>query len=415
MAPLAPAATKTTAPVRVFLVDDSPVALLLLQRLLAGDAGIQVVGTARNGREAMALLQAARPDVIVTDYYMPVMNGLELVREVMEKFPRPILVVSSAVGASRDETFALLQAGAVDLFAKPQGLENSAEAAAQLAQKIRLVAGVSVISRRAASSSQPPASPLAPSTCTPPRAAAVRDGSAAAAARGESPTRPAAMASAQQRVYAGRVTSAHAIARGQTGAQLVAIGASTGGPQTLQAILSALPASFPCPILCVQHISHGFLEGLVEWLARSCRLGVRVAQDGEEARAGTIYFAPHDRHLEIGAGNCLLHSPAPPIDGHRPSASALFGSVARCLGPRAVGVLLTGMGSDGAAGLLEMARRGAATIAQDEASSVIFGMPRQAIELGAAQYVLPLDQVAPALERLAAPAATASGARAKEL
>jgi len=422
-----PAPHAASERIRVFLVDDSPVALLLLQRLLSLDGKIQVVGTARNGREAMVLLKASQPDVIITDYHMPVMDGLALVKAMMERFPRPILVVSSAVGADQEAAFALLQAGAVDLFPKPQGLGNMKEVSAQLAQKIHMLAGVVVISRRDLST--PAAFPATPGTDTPPaRPAQPSNGNGASDTGACAPTTPgqtpggatgasttgastwsaaaagaAILAPAPRRGYLGRVVSAHSIAPRSVPSRVMAIGASTGGPQALQTIFSALPASFPCPILCVQHISHGFLDGLVEWLNRCCRLSVQVAEHGEKARAGVIYFAPQDKHLEIDARCCLLHSQAPPVDGHRPSVTALFDSVARSLGEQGVGVLLTGMGGDGGEGLLEMARRGAATIAQDEASSIIFGMPRQAIEIGAAQYVLPLDQVAPALERLALP------------
>ncbi len=340
--------------IRVLLVDDSPIALHILQCLLSHSPEIEVAGTAANGREALDLLPALNPDVICTDLHMPVMDGLEFTREVMDKYPRPILVVSVSVEPGSPNVFRLLEAGAVDVYAKPRAIldADQEKLARELASKIRILAGVHVFRRNgAALRAAPPQLPIPPQ----PRAAA----------------------------------------------RIVAIGASTGGPQALRMILSGLPAGFSVPVLCVQHIAHGFLSELVAWLAETSPLPVRKAAQGEVPQAGVVYFAPDNAHLELDNGGRLNLTQAPPCDGHRPSVTATMRAVARQFGSAAVGVLLTGMGRDGAEGMAAIAAAGGVTIAQDKASSVVYGMPREAVALGAAQQVLSLEQIAPALAALA--------------
>ena len=358
--PAASSAEAGKKPIRVFLVDDSPLALVMLKRMLATSPEIEIVGTARNGREALACFERTRPEVICTDYHMPDMDGLELIEQTMAEFPRPILVISSIIHPDeREKAFPLLAAGAVDVFPKPTADTPFELAARSLVHKIKILSGVMVISRRHAKHEK------AASTATP-------------VARPKSSRSPS----------------------------IVAIGASTGGPQVLQAILSKLPSDFPCPILCVQHISAGFLQGLVTWLDGQCPLRVKIAEADELAAAGTIYFAPGQYHLEINRHGRLLLSNAPAVDGHRPSVTMTFQSVARTYGSQALSVLLTGMGSDGATGLLDVSKAGGLTIAQNEESCIVFGMPNRAIELGAAQHVLPADEIAQSLIRLTARTAT---------
>ncbi len=349
-------------PIRVLLVDDSPVSLLVLKKLLAGAPDIQVVGTAANGEEGLRLVAQLNPTIVCTDLYMPRMNGLELTREIMTRFPRPILVISHAVKPEDTQNILdLLEAGAVDVYPKPSDAMDSGyeRHARELASRVRVVAGVRVFTRRHLTRREAPS----------------------AAGR----VRPAESALSQA-------------------VRLVAIGASTGGPQALKSILTALPANFPVPVLCVQHICDGFLQGLTDWLAASSRMKVKVAAAGEVALAGCIYFPPDRTHLQVDVGGCLRLSLGPEVAGHRPSVTVLFESVAQHFGPSAVGVLLTGMGEDGATGLLAMARAGAVTIAQDEATCVVFGMPKVAIALGAARHVLPLEDVAGRLISLCSPA-----------
>lgn len=340
--------------IRVLLVDDSPIALHILQRLLSRSADIQVAGTAANGREALDLLPALNPDVICTDLHMPVMDGLEFTREVMNKYPRPILVLSISVEPGSSNVFRLLEAGAVDFYPKPCAIQDADQEklARELASKIRVLAGVHVF-RRA--------------------------GAATGAAR--LPTMLALRPSAPVR--------------------MVAIGASTGGPQALREILSHLPDGFPVPVVCVQHIGADFLTEMVAWLAETSPLPVRVAAQRELPQAGAVYFAPGDHHLEFDDGGRFNLTATPPCGGHRPSVTVTLRAVARRFGASAVGVLLTGMGRDGAEGMAEIAAAGGITIAQDEASSVVYGMPREAVALGAVQQVLPLQQIGPALAALA--------------
>ncbi|MFQ5398224.1 MAG: chemotaxis-specific protein-glutamate methyltransferase CheB [Anaerolineae bacterium] len=339
----------TTSPIRVLLVDDSVLALAILKRILATSDDIEVVGTARNGQEALELIPRTHPDVICTDYHMPVMNGLEFIQEVMARFPCPILVVSVSVQAQGDEQtiFNLLAAGAIDVFPKPQGglAADYEQVASTLIQKIRVLSGVVAFTRHRS--------------------------------RTTAPLKPPALPGQQL-----------------NNSRIVAIGASTGGPQVLHTILSQLPPFFPVPVLCVQHISQGFLSGLVDWLDSNCMMPVKIAQPGEIPHAGTIYFPQEKQHLVIDNLGRLQLSDEPAMDGHRPSVTVLFESVASYYGTSAVGVLLTGMGRDGAAGLHAIAQAGGVTIAQDEASCAVFGMPKQAIELGAAGHVLPPEQIA---------------------
>jgi two-component system chemotaxis response regulator CheB len=337
-------------PIRVLLVDDSPLVLTLLSRMLAQSPEIEVVGKAHNGKEALKLIPQLQPAVICTDFHMPVMDGLEFTRAVMAEYPRPILVISSAVGADNNErVFALLDAGAVDVFPKPSGGWGAGdEAAQQIIAKIKILAGVVVFKR----TSQKPRTAIS-----------------------------------EKNVPSG------------TTARVVAIGASTGGPQALQEILTQLPPDFPCPVLCVQHISEGFLKGLVDWLAAQCRVKVRIARSGETPLAGTVYFPAEETHLTIDSRGRLLASYGPPVGGHRPAVTVLFNSAAEYYGNTAIAVLLTGMGSDGAEGMQAIARAGGVTMAQDEASCVVFGMPRQAIDAGVVRHILPPLQIGQTLLR----------------
>jgi two-component system chemotaxis response regulator CheB len=353
----------------VLLVDDSPLALVILQRMLSKSPEIEVVGVATHGRQALELIPHLKPAVVCTDYHMPDINGLELTREIMEKFPCPILVISSAVGESDSErVFNLLQAGAVDVFPKPRGGPDAdALAAEQLVKKIRIVAGVRVHGRRprhSALSTNPAVSSLGPKT-------------------------------------------------GNRVPRIIVIGSSTGGPQALQAILSALPPHFPVPIVCVQHISLGFLPGLVSWLSGHFRGKVKIAGPNEFPRPGYVYFPQENTHLVFDDQGRMQPSTEAAIDGHRPSVSASFCSAAEQFGDAAIGVLLTGMGRDGGDGLLALAQTGALTICQNEATCVIYGMPRYAIELDAARLILPINDISGALVSAVTPAAVPLGEKSQ--
>jgi two-component system, chemotaxis family, protein-glutamate methylesterase/glutaminase len=338
-----------SSPVSVLLVDDSLIALTILSRMLSTSPDIQVVGKARSGREALELIPRLQPAVICTDLHMPDMDGLQLTNEIMARFPRPILVVSAAVHPEdAQNVFRLLEAGAVDILPKPRGglAADEQRVAQELIRKIKIISGVVALTRRRK---------------VVPDSVQLQDG------RSSPPMSPRP--------------------------RIVAVGASTGGPQALQTIFAQLLADFPAPVLCVQHISEGFSAGLVGWLANHCAVSVKIAQAGEQPLPGTIYFPQEGAHLEIDKGGKLLCSSKAPIDGHRPSVTATFTSVAEYCGDGAIGILLTGMGSDGAQGMQAIFEAGGITIAQNEESSVVFGMPKQAIALGVVKYVLPLNKI----------------------
>ncbi len=347
--------------IKVLLIDDSPISLKILERIISSSPEIKVVGTARNGKEGFELIPKLQPDVICTDLHMPVMDGLEFVKEVMAAYPRPILVISVSVQEGSQNIFKLLEAGAIDVFAKPRnGIESEYDKRSlELISKIRMLSGVKVFRR-----SKEPVS------------------------------REAYIAPRLDKIPFYDVRDAtHDI-------KIIAIGSSTGGPQTLEAILSKLPANFPLPIICVQHIGDEFLYGFVEWLASLCRMKVGIAKTGDLPEPGTIYFPQAGTHLKIGSGGRFFYTSEPPYDGHRPSITLTFRSLADAYGSRLLSILLTGMGRDGAEGMQAVSKAGGVTIAQDKESSIVFGMPKAAIELGAAKYVLRPEEIAETLLEL---------------
>lgn len=339
--------------IKVLLVDDSPIVLVILKRILNAASDIKVVGTAADGAEALQLVEKLQPDVICTDLHMPKLDGLELTKTVMENFPRPILVTS--VSVQEEDThnvFKLLEAGAVDVFPKPRGglLSDYQKITQDFIAKVRVLAGVVVFHKR----------------------------------REDQPL-----------VLKTKSIVPISIIKRQL--KIIAIGASTGGPQALQTILTQLPANFPLPIICVQHIGEGFLQGLVDWLNPQCPMMVKLAVAGHYPAPGTIYFPKEGTHLEFDDYGRFVESTAPSLKGHRPSITITFNAIAQYFGQEALGILLTGMGSDGAEGLLSILQAGGVTITQDEKSSVVFGMPKEAIKLGASQKTLSLNEMAPAI------------------
>lgn len=351
--------------IRVLLVDDSPIALRILSKVLESVPDIIVVGTAQNGQEGLEAVKSLKPDVVCTDYHMPVMNGLEFTKRIMSENALPILVISVSVQDEGDEQniFALLEAGAVDILPKPRGIfdPNYAYIKEKLAHKIRVLSGVRVVHRL--------------STLALP----------------ESNYHPGQLL---RRVNGGDDCQGFINTRSCSRHTVVALGASTGGPQALQQILSALPPNFPWPILCIQHIAEGFLIGMVHWLQESCQLKIKIAEEGEVAQAGTVYMAPDRRQLTMDK-NSVLHTADDFTEvRYLPSVDVTFSSLADHCGERVIAVLLTGMGDDGAAGLKKISEAGGITIVENEASCIVFGMPKVAIEMGAAQKILPLAEIA---------------------
>ena len=341
----------------VLVIDDSAVAREVLRRLFSEEAEMTVT-VAADPLVAMARMRARRPDVIVLDLEMPRMDGLTFLHKLMEEDPVPVVVCSGLAAAGMRGAVRAIEEGAVAVVAKPKlgpgGFLHDSRV--MLVDAVRGAAQARVRRRRPASSAS------------------------------------------------GRPAAAGAPGAGVAGGddRVVAIGASTGGPETLRAILEAMPSS--CPgIVIVQHMPEGFTRAFAERLDQICRIEVKEAGDGDTVRPGRALLAPGNRHVVLarpGGGYVVEVRPGPLVSRHRPSVDVLFRSVARAAGARAVGVLLTGMGDDGADGLLAMKRAGAVTIAQDEATSVVFGMPREAAARGAADEVLPVEAIAPAILRL---------------
>jgi two-component system chemotaxis response regulator CheB len=330
-------------PRRVVVVEDSAVQRLHLVRTLEADGDLKVVGEAAAAQEAIEVVQRHRPDVVTLDLQIPDGGGQRVVEEVMVMSPTPILVLSGTVGGPESiEAVEALVAGAVDIFPKPPHWDSYAERG--LRARVRVVAGVHVIRRT------------------------------------RKRPRPATRWHAAE---AGAPSSA---------TTMVGIGASTGGPAALAQVLADL-AGLDAAVFVVQHLHPDFVNGFVSWMARVSPLEVELAAAGVVPRAGTVYVAPGGVHLKIGAGDEIVLDPHPETL-HRPSVDQLFSSLAARPVGRNIGVLLTGMGDDGAVGMLALRHKGAMTIAQDEASSIVFGMPRAAQRLGAAMQVAALDDVA---------------------
>lgn len=344
---------------RVLVVEDSRTVRCRLVEALSADPGFQVVGEAEDGAVAIERCRQLRPDVVTMDMMLPVMTGMAATEYIMAYCPTPILIVSASTNRGEVfRTYEALAAGAVDVLEKPTGREAEGEWEAKFRDAVRMVARIRVI--------------------THPRARiADRRGTFASPPRG---------------------------AGAESGAcRAIAIGASTGGTAAVLAIVRALPSDFPLPILLVIHIGQAFAASLAEWLDGLSPIRVATAEDGEPMPVpgrGRIVMPPADRHLEVRDGR-LRVTAGPERHSCRPSVDVLFETAAAAVGSGLAACLLTGMGRDGAQGLLAVRRAGGRTMAQDEETCVVFGMPREAILLGAAERVLPLPAVAPALLDLA--------------
>jgi len=325
--------------IKVLIVDDSAFVRKALIRVFSREPSIEVVGVAMNGKEAVRMAVALLPDVITLDIKMPVMDGLDALRAVMEIRPVPVLVLSQFTREGAELTLRALELGAMDFVDKSSaGLMDFQSLAEEIIGKIK------AISRSKPRKFTVPASPA-------------------------SPYDPS-----------GRI-------------DVAAIAASTGGPPALQSVLQKIPRAIGFSILITQHMPRGFTSTLARRLDSVCNLKVREAEEGDTIEEGTVLIAPSGIHMKAEKNKIVLdYEPAGTV--HRPSADVLFRSVAECFGSRAIGVVLTGMGSDGSKGIVEIKRRGGVTMAQDEASSVIYGMPRAAAETGFVDFVLPLSEIA---------------------
>ncbi len=341
--------------IRVLVVDDSPVTREFLVHILSSDPEIQVIGTASNGEEAVEFTRKNKPDVITMDIHMPGMNGFEATRTIMETDPLPIVIVSASWNPEEvQKTFLCMEAGAITALAKPPGIGHPEyeKRAEEIITTVKLMSEVKVVKRYPRLRYQKPL-PLA---------------SPKVEKRGE--------------------------------IKIIAIGASTGGPPALQSILSGLSKDISVPVLIVQHIAKGFLTGLVEWLGHTTGFPIHIGNHGKIPLPGHVYFAPEDLQMGVDNSGRIALSKDDPINNVRPSASYLFRSISNIFREKAIGVLLTGMGKDGAVELRLMKMRGAITIAQDKDTSVVHGMPGEAIKLDGATYVLPIDRIYEMLESL---------------
>lgn len=341
--------------VGVLVVDDSALIRQLIVDALQKDPEIEVVGTAENGEQAVALAASLKPQVITMDVDMPVMDGLTATERIMADHPTPILVLTADPRSEAPElTHRALAVGALALRVKP-GPDGDL---GTLAREVKLLASVRVIRH----------------------------------VRGVKKT-----GSSQSGLTEISVQQPFAA----TGIGVVCVASSTGGPQIVQKLLAELPADFPAPIAIVQHINAAFADSLVSWLAASSKLKVKVAKEGDLLTPGTVLLAPADAHLVISGRGRVSVVPGQPRDGHLPSASSLLESAAKVYGRRAVGLILTGMGNDGVDGMAAIRAAGGKTIAQNQESAVVFGMPGAAIARGVVDHVIHGDDIAAALVRLA--------------
>lgn len=346
----------TNRTIRVLIVDDSLVAREMLAQILSTDPEIDVVGMVRDGQEAVDAVAELRPDLVTMDIHMPKVDGLEATEKIMAYTPTPILVVSSSVyGEGMGRAFDALARGALEVIKKPEprdwaDLESIGK---EVIRKVKVLSRIRVITHITGRRTR--TTPYAPGT----------------------PSVPARVG----------------------GRSMVAIGSSTGGPSALLSILGRLEPEFPVPIVIAQHIAEGFVPGLVSWLDSGCKISVREAKDGQDVQAGVAYLAPTGVNLSMDG---LTMRYTKPLDGqlYIPSADTLFESVSRSIGRSAVGVILTGMGADGAKGLKQLHDTGGATVAQDERTSTVWGMPRAAAEMGAVDSVLPVHEIAEEILRL---------------
>ena len=339
--------TEIKAMIRVLVVDDSPLMCKIITSILNCDPQILVTAVARNGKEAVELVPSLKPDIVTMDIDMPVMDGFEATKQIMASYPLPILIVSSAVfKPGMERVFKAISHGAVDVIDK-----STLEFAGDRVSGEALIAKIKFLNRAR--------------VMPPPR---------------------------------GRFRSEKSMVPlpgpGEAVKRIVALVTSTGGPQALVEILKRLPEDFPCGIVIVQHITNGFLGGLVEWLAKECKIRVKIGEHLEEIRPGVAYIAPDNVHMRVEEGGKITLADEPPYGGHRPSGDILLESVGRTYEKGSVAAILTGMGRDGATGMKVIKQCRGKTIAQNEKSCVVFGMPRAAIELNAIDKVLPLERIA---------------------
>ncbi|WP_457089940.1 chemotaxis-specific protein-glutamate methyltransferase CheB [Microvirga sp. P5_D2] len=343
--------------VRVMVVEDSLVVRQLLVHIIARDPRLTVAAAVESAEEALHEIGRVQPDVISMDIRLPGMDGLEATRRIMTERPTPIVVIADSIeDSSLKISMNALRAGALSVVEKPVGVSSAGYAAIAetICTQLYIMSQVPVVRQRSFA------------------------------------WRPAAPTPVFNRESETDLSRPN----------IMGIAASTGGPPALAKILGSLPADFPLPILLVQHMGAPFMEGFASWLNGLMPLDVRLAQDQEIPVGGRVYVAPGDRHLLLSPAGTLRVSGEPPVGNQRPSATSLFQSMAKTVGRRGLGVILTGMGEDGARGLVELRQAGGYTMAEDESTAVVYGMPAAAQRMGGVRISLPLDLIAPRILRL---------------
>lgn len=334
--------------INVLVVEDSPIAQELILKILSEQPDINVLGVADTGEKAISMNESFRPDVITMDVNLPGISGLDATKEIMESFPTPIIIVSSGFEPHNiDHSISALKTGAVSIAKKPEGFGTNefVETSQKLVQMIRLMSEIKVVKRQATSGTK----------------------------IGE--------------------TQTDVKMKNQNQVEVIGIGASTGGPAVIEEILSNLPRYFDLPIIIVQHIAKGFTEGFVEWLNKKSTLEVTLADNGTIIENGHCYIAPDDYHLKFSSPGVITLSTEEKVNGSKPSVSVFFKSLTETYGSRSVAILLSGMGKDGADQLKVLREKGAITIAQDSSSSLIYGMPGEAVKLNAAKYIMSKENI----------------------
>jgi len=337
--------------ITVLVVDDSSIIRDAIINTLESDKEIKVIGTASDGKAAIELVPKLKPDIVTMDIVMPIMDGLAATEYLMAYHPTPILVITSLLPKDMEIAFKALNAGALDIIERPNISElakSTSPIRKQLIEKIKILANVKVITHLGGRLQKK-----------------------------EKPLPIQTISTKEKRNF-----------------KIIGIASSTGGPKTVRKILSKLPVDFPIPIVIVQHISEGFTKGLVDWWNDECALEVQEGKDGEKLCNGVVYVSPSFVHMTVTKNGRIRLEDTPPVGGHKPAANVLLSSVAEAYPQTAIGIILTGMGDDGAIGIKAIKDAGGFTIAEDEVSCAIFGMPKVAIEMGVIDKVLPLDEIA---------------------
>lgn len=393
--------------VAVLVVDDSPICRELISEALMRDPDLYIAGRAENGQQAVELAKKLRPDVITMDVEMPVMDGLEAVEHIMASSPTPILMLTADPRHQAPElSCRSLELGALALQVKP-ALDAGPEAW-NLAREVKLLSSVKVIRHlRGLPRAHGKAAQDGTAAARPAGVAGITPGSAFASlkAAGQALGASAAATAAAVPVgtpplATGMPLSAAGVSVSSSTVGVVAIASSTGGPQVIHRMVSQLPADFPAPIVLVQHINEAFAESLAGWLQSAAKIKVKLATDGDPLLPGQLLVAPPGLHMVIPSRGRVSLQPGDPKDGHRPSGTLLLQSAASAYGRRAAGVVLTGMGADGAAGLAAIHAAGGRTLAQSQESSVVFGMPGAAIAKGVVDHIVHGDELAQVLVQL---------------